>query len=298
MWKLVIEDDEGKRTIVPLTRDQYSIGRKEGNTIRLTERNISREHARLHKRSAGSGEASGFVLEDLTSYNGVFVNGIRVAREQELLHGDLVQIGDYRVVLQDERLADTPETASTEGKQTIPSAPTARAAALLDRPNRLVMVAGPAVGAEFPLDRERLTIGRAEDAGISVNHNSVSRLHCEVHALGDGRFEIVDKGSSNGVRVNGADLRRGIVEPGDVIELGDVKFKFVGAGQIFLATESQLGDRGARDVAPAPRGVNRLPVAAFVVIVVGGAAGAWAYTRPPARRRPPAGRAPPRPPPQ
>ena len=47
MWKLVIEDDEGKRTVVPLTRDEYSIGRKEGNTIRLTERNVSREHARL-----------------------------------------------------------------------------------------------------------------------------------------------------------------------------------------------------------------------------------------------------------
>ena len=44
MWKLVIEDDEGKRTVVPLTRDDYTIGRKEGNTIRLTERNVSRDH--------------------------------------------------------------------------------------------------------------------------------------------------------------------------------------------------------------------------------------------------------------
>ena len=52
MWKLVIEDDEGKRTVVPLTRDQYSVGRKEGNTIRLTERNVSREHARLFKKAA------------------------------------------------------------------------------------------------------------------------------------------------------------------------------------------------------------------------------------------------------
>ncbi len=281
MWKLVIEDDEGKRTIVPLTRDQYSIGRQEGNTIRLTERNISRAHACLHKRSGVGGEPPTFVLEDLTSYNGVFVNGIRVTGEQELAHGDLVQIGDYRVVIQDERLADAPDTASTEGKQTIPSAPSARAAALLDRPNRLVMVAGPTIGAEFPLDRERLTIGRAEDAGISVNHNSVSRLHCEVHALGDGRFEIVDKGSSNGVRLNGADLRRGIIEPGDVIELGDVRFKFVGAGQIFLATEAPpAGDRVAKDAARAPRGGNTLPIAAFMAVVVVGATGAWVYTRP------------------
>src|SRR6185436_331137 len=118
-------------------------------------------------------------------------------------------------------------------------------------PNRMVMLVGPTPGVEYPLDRERLTIGRAEDATISVNHNSVSRLHCEVHALGDGRYEIVDKGSSNGVRVNAVELRRSIIEAGDVIELGDVRFKFVGAGQVFVAgpNESQqltaISDREA-----------------------------------------------------
>ena len=66
MWKLVIEDDEGKRTVVHLTRDQYTVGRKEGNAIRLTERNISREHAKLAKRSDGDGAAV-YLLEDLDS---------------------------------------------------------------------------------------------------------------------------------------------------------------------------------------------------------------------------------------
>ena len=314
MWKLVIEDDEGKRTVVPLSREQYSIGRKDGNTIRLTERNVSREHARIVKvvkkgngsspsvanaanaTSASNGNATtaaaahesdkpGFMLEDLTSYNGVFVNGLRITHAQDLAHGDLVQIGDYRIVLQDESLLDVAANVVSDPKQTIPQAPNARAAALLDRPHRFVMLAGPTPGAEFPLDSERMTIGRAEDAGISINHNSVSRLHCEVHALGDGRFEIVDKGSSNGVRVNGSDLRRGIVEPGDVIELGDVKFKFIGAGQIFRPTESQqlalLGDRAAAELAGGKRsGTTALPIAIFAVVVVAGALGAWVYTRP------------------
>jgi pSer/pThr/pTyr-binding forkhead associated (FHA) protein len=297
MWKLVIEDDEGKRTVVPLSREQYSIGRKDGNTIRLTERNVSREHARLFKKgangSAGGGtqaapaeEKPTFVLEDLTSYNGVFVNGLRITHAQDLSHGDLVQIGDYRIVLQDEALLDVAAAPVQDVKQTVPSAPSARAASLLDRPNRLVMLAGPTPGAEYPMDTERMTIGRAEDATISINHNSVSRLHCEVHALGEGRFEIVDKGSSNGVRVNGSDLRRGIVEPGDVIELGDVKFKFIGAGQIFRPTESQqlalLGDRAAAElVGGTPRkGGMGLPVAIFAVVVAAGAIGAFVYTRP------------------
>ena len=294
MWKVVIEDDEGKRTVVPLSREQYSIGRKDGNTIRLTERNVSREHARLLKKNGDGGHAPrsepadpkpGFVLEDLTSYNGVFVNGLRITHAQDLSHGDLVQIGDYRIVLQDETLLEPALTPVGDAKQTIPQAPNSRAAALLDRPHRFVMLTGPTPGAEYPLAADRMTIGRAEDAGISINHNSVSRLHCEVHALGEGRFEIVDKGSSNGVRVNGSDLRRGIVEPGDVIELGDVKFKFIGAGQIFRATESQqlalLGDRAAAELAGGRRrGGTALPVGIFAVVVAAGAVGAWVYTRP------------------
>ena len=35
MWKLVIEDDEGKRTVVPLMRERYSIGRKDGRVLSI-----------------------------------------------------------------------------------------------------------------------------------------------------------------------------------------------------------------------------------------------------------------------
>ncbi|MBX3199571.1 MAG: FHA domain-containing protein [Labilithrix sp.] len=263
MWKLVIEDDEGKRTVVPLSRDDYTIGRQEGNTIRLTERNVSRTHGRVRRNRSGNGSGHVFVLEDLRSYNGLFVNGLRVAHTQDLQHGDLIQIGDYRIVLQDDAAAAA-ENATipittvdpSDAKATIPIAPAYRGQTLTERPNRMVMLVGPTPGVEYPLDRERMTIGRAEDASISVNHNSVSRLHCEVHALGDGRFEIVDKGSSNGVRVNAVELRRSIIEAGDVIELGDVRFKFVGAGQVFVPgpNESQqltaISDREAELVAP------------------------------------------------
>ncbi len=324
MWKLVIEDDEGNRTVVPLTRDQYSIGRRDGNTIRLTERNVSRDHARLVKKAASAREPAGangaagtagadgaktaphpkpstpdmaktvseataatgatpagdlYVLEDLTSYNGVFVNGLRIHHSQDLSQGDLVQIGDYRIILQDESqaAAGATTTESDPAKVTLPGAPFARAAGLLDRPNRLVMLVGPAPGSEFPLDRDLMTVGRAEDASISVNHNSVSRTHCEIHSLGQGRYEIVDKGSSNGVRVNGSELRRGIVEPGDLIELGDVRFKFIGAGQVFRPTDSQqftiLSESDATDVhARRPkRSSAMIPAAVFVSIVAVGA---------------------------
>ena len=268
MWKLVIEDDESKRTVVPLTRDDYTIGRQEGNTIRLTERNVSRSHGRIRRKRNGSAKDV-FVLEDRQSYNGVFVNGLRVATAQDLAHGDLIQIGDYRIVLHDDATSAVESTATVpisvaepthDAKATIPIASQFRHHAMTERPNRLVMLVGPTPGVEYPMDRERLSVGRAEDSTISVNHNSVSRLHCEIHSLGDGRFEIVDKGSSNGVRVNAVELKRSIIEAGDVIELGDVRFKFVGAGQVFVPgpNESQqltaISDREAELVDSSRRG--------------------------------------------
>src|SRR5689334_4085212 len=96
MFKLVIQDDEGKTTVVPLIRDEITIGRKEGNTIRLTERNVSRRHARIVR-------ANGAVaIEDLGSYNGVRVNGTRIAQRTALSVSDRVQIGDYLIELKAE----------------------------------------------------------------------------------------------------------------------------------------------------------------------------------------------------
>ncbi|MCC7386105.1 MAG: FHA domain-containing protein [Deltaproteobacteria bacterium] len=92
--KLIIEDDEGKTTVVPLSRGEISIGRMEGNTIRLMERNVSRRHARL-VRDNGS-----IYIEDLNSFNGVKINGERIDRKLEIKEGDLVEIGDYHLALQ------------------------------------------------------------------------------------------------------------------------------------------------------------------------------------------------------
>jgi pSer/pThr/pTyr-binding forkhead associated (FHA) protein len=247
MWKLTIEDDQANRTVVPLARDEYSIGRGEENTVRLTERNISRRHARLSR------EAEHWVVLDAGSYNGCYVNGARVSQRQELVHGDLVQLGDYRLELVDETLETAP---GFDSKVTVPAAP--RSQALLGQPDRLVMLVGPTPGAEFALPRgARQVMGRGEECDISINHPSVSRVHAEVHDLGDGRYELVDRESANGIRVNGVELPRGILDARDVIELGDVVFKFIPAGDVYVpgADESQqISSLGGLE---APSGASR-----------------------------------------
>jgi ABC transport system ATP-binding/permease protein len=263
MWKLTIEDDQANRTVVPLARDEYSIGRGEDNTVRLTERNISRRHARLAR------EAERWVVFDAGSYNGCYVNGARVSQRQDLAHGDLVQLGDYRLELVDESLETAP---GFDSKATVPAAP--RSQTLLGQPDRLVMLVGPTPGTEFALNiAQRQVIGRGEECDISVNHPSVSRVHAEVHALGDGRYELVDRESANGIRVNGVELPRGLLDARDMIELGDVVFKFIPAGDVYVpgADESQqissLG--GFEASAGEPRGMT---TGAKLLIGIGAAA--------------------------
>jgi len=267
MWKLTIEDDEGKQTALPLAHDEYGVGRAEANAIRLTDRNVSRKHAILKKNGQG------WFIKDLASYNGTYVNGARVAGEQLITNGDVVQLGDYRLELLDEATIAAQQGA---GSDTSPAMGVAQPLPVHHRPDRLVVVVGPTPGAEFPLDREYFTIGRAEDATISINHSSVSRLHSELIALGGGRYEIVDKQSANGIRINGVELKRGILEAGDALELGDVRMRFVGAGKIFRAGADQSQQLraigGFESVAPSVRApapmtpAGRAGIGKFVVI--------------------------------
>lgn len=261
MWKLTITDDEGKQTELPLSRGEYAIGRAEENTVRLTDRNISRKHLVLRRSNE-----EGWIVEDLDSYNGCFVNGMRVSGTHPLYHGDLLQLGDYRLEIQDEAaLAD----ATGEATQELPGA---SASTLLDRPDRLVVVDGAAAGTEFPLEGERIVIGRAEDADISINHSSVSRTHAEIVNLGAGVYELFDRGSSNGIRVNGVKSDRRVIEDDDEIELGDVRLRFVASGRIFRpgGVPRSLGYVSATASAPHP---SQRKGGLGVMIAVGAALG-------------------------
>jgi pSer/pThr/pTyr-binding forkhead associated (FHA) protein len=151
--KLTIEDDEGKTTVVPLARDEITIGRLEGNTIRLTERNVSRRHARLVRQNGA------LYVEDLASFTGVRVNGAKIATPTPLREGDEVQIGDYRLALRGERTAAGASDRATGGmgigeRPTMPSvpaaAPTATVGGSVSIPGRASVAAMAAVPSPAP----------------------------------------------------------------------------------------------------------------------------------------------------
>jgi len=227
-FKLIIVDDEGKSTVVPLTRNEYSIGRQEGNVIRLTERNVSRKHARLYKEN---GE---FFIEDLKSYNGVFVNSERIKDKVSLKSGDNIQIGDYRLIFREVSTVEAEESVII--KETIKPPLPRVASALPGEKPKLIVINGPRPGWVINLDEGETIIGRNENVTIVIDEPSVSREHAKI-ILKEDYCKIMDLGSSNGVKINGIAIKEHYLSHGDTIELGNILIRFVAAGAWDLLLE-------------------------------------------------------------
>ena len=75
----------------PLDEDQVSIGRESASSIPVSHNSVSRRHC-LIKRAGNE-----FVISDLDSFNGTFVNGIPV-KEQTLVHADQIKIGSIALL--------------------------------------------------------------------------------------------------------------------------------------------------------------------------------------------------------
>jgi pSer/pThr/pTyr-binding forkhead associated (FHA) protein len=250
MYKLVISDDEGKTIIVPLVRDLITVGRQDGNTIRLTERNVSRQHARLVRNEHG------FRIEDLDSYNGVVVNGSRIDKAVDLRDGDRVGVGDYIIALKSEADAAQPAPPAP-ARASVPSAMSGAP------PARFVMISAPAPGAEFSIAKPQVRIGRLEELDLCISHRSISREHARVISR-EGSFEIEDLNSANGIRINGSTLKRSQLRSGDIVELGQVRFRFVGPGESYTFDPSEEEPIGTL---PMQRG----PKKSTAVLVLGSA---------------------------
>ena len=82
--------DAGARYL--LDTDEAPAGRHPRSDIFLDDITVSRHHCRFTR------EAEGFVLEDLGSLNGTYVNRVLVEKVAPLRHGDEVQIGKFRMV--------------------------------------------------------------------------------------------------------------------------------------------------------------------------------------------------------
>jgi len=95
MAEFSILTGDGKEFIYELEKDDLSIGRSKDRDIILPDHTISRKHARMSKTP------DGYLLEDLGSHNGTFVNASRITTHI-LRHNDQVKIGASMLTFLDE----------------------------------------------------------------------------------------------------------------------------------------------------------------------------------------------------
>lgn len=88
MARLILQTAEGQQAIE--LRPVNSLGRHPNNSIQLLDKIVSKEHCIIELRG------SQFILRDLGSLNGTFINNERVRGEAPLKHGDEISLGSTR----------------------------------------------------------------------------------------------------------------------------------------------------------------------------------------------------------
>ena len=101
--------------VYPLEAQEIFIGRDSANLVAINDAEVSRKHARMELRG------SAYVIQDLGSTNGTFVNGQRVGGTQVLNPGDSVSFGEG-IVLSYEAAFD-PNATMMSAKAARPVAP-------------------------------------------------------------------------------------------------------------------------------------------------------------------------------
>jgi len=97
--------------------EKNTLGRHANNTLRLVDREVSKEHASIERMPAG-----GFLLRDLGSSNGTFVNGRRV-KELNLREGDEISLGNSRLVFHEGQRggSNSPNVTVVASDQSMPA---------------------------------------------------------------------------------------------------------------------------------------------------------------------------------
>jgi FHA domain/zinc-ribbon domain len=93
-------------------------------------------------------------------------------------------------------------------------------------PALVVRAGGGRTGEVFPLDEERVTVGRSPDCGIFLDDVTVSRKHAVLVAR-DNRFFIEDQGSLNGTFLNRKRIESTELRDGDELQIGKYRLTFL-----------------------------------------------------------------------
>src|ERR1700685_1384055 len=89
MFTIVISEKGGAERRETFEKSEISVGRIQGNDLVLSKGNVSKHHARLLSRDGR------FIVTDLKSTNGTYVNGRKTSQATIVREGDKIYVGDF-----------------------------------------------------------------------------------------------------------------------------------------------------------------------------------------------------------
>ncbi len=134
-------------------RTELVAGRDSQSDLPLGDQQVSRRHACFEPE----GEGEGWIVRDLGSANGTFVNGVRVERAQ-LAHGDVIAIGSARLVFHEQDGAEVVLARPPRDGETLK----------LERPNERLMLLYEVTHAIHALEDPEALIARMLEAVLEL----------------------------------------------------------------------------------------------------------------------------------
>jgi ABC-type multidrug transport system ATPase subunit/pSer/pThr/pTyr-binding forkhead associated (FHA) protein len=166
----------------PLTEPHMTIGRSSDNTIVIPVSTVSRQHASLKL------DAQGYTIVDEGSTNGLLYQG-SLTPERRLVDGDIIRIDDDLGNFVSLTYLDPARPAPKQVKDV-----------------------------RFAAGQQEVTIGRASDNVIVLDHPQVSSHHAVIKRGPQGAT-VQDLGSTNGTYVRGQRVTHSPLQPGDTLQI-------------------------------------------------------------------------------
>jgi diguanylate cyclase (GGDEF)-like protein len=79
---------------IPLEREEVTLGRALATDVRVNDTKVSRKHAKITVHENAENGQTEYVITDLNSRNGTYVNGVRIKTET-LRNGDKISLGEH-----------------------------------------------------------------------------------------------------------------------------------------------------------------------------------------------------------
>jgi ABC-type multidrug transport system ATPase subunit len=203
-WLEVSTNTDQDKQIYPLTPDRhvFDIGRDRSNTIMISRPTVSAFHAQIIR------EGNQFVLihphpSRAHTLNGLTYHGITIRGSEQFRHalsrGDIFRISDDNGSF----VTLTYNDGSGMAQEVLPEIH------------------------PIPLGNPVITLGRASDNAVVLNHPQVSGHHARLEQVRGG-YRIIDTNSTNHIYVNAQRIQTYDLKPSDEIRIGPFKLTYTG----------------------------------------------------------------------